>query len=116
MGVVVLMASVIGMVQTFDERDMIEGLLTLGQLLLFAPAFYGGFLVAGKDERRAPVPTTLLAGLLAGALAGVPVALLVALAGFWTTIRDYFVNVSPQLIEILTLGRESCLLYTSRCV
>ena len=106
MGVVVLMASVIGMVQTFDERDMIEGLLTLGQLLLFAPAFYGGFLVAGKDERRAPVPT-LLAGLLAGVLAAVPVVLLVALAGFWTTIRDYFVNVSPQLMEILTFGRES---------
>ena len=106
MGVVVLIASVIGMVQTFDERDMIEGLLTLGQLLLFAPAFYGGFLVAGKDERRAPLPT-LLAGLLAGALAAVPVVLLVALAGFWTTIRDYFVNVSPQLIEILTFGRES---------
>ncbi len=106
MGVVVLMASVIGMVQTFDERDMIEGLLTLGQLLLFAPAFYGGFLVAGKDERRAPLPT-LLAGLLAGVLAAVPVVLLVALAGFWTTIRDYFVNVSPQLMEILTFGRES---------
>ena len=106
MGVVVLMASVIGMVQTFDERDMIEGLLTLGQLLLFAPAFYGGFLVAGKDERRAPVPT-LLAGLLAGALAAVPVVLLVALAGFWPTIRDYFVNVSPQLIDILTFGRDS---------
>jgi len=106
MGVVVLIASIIGMVQTFDERDMIEGLLTLGQLLLFAPAFYGGFLVAGKDERRAPVPT-LLAGLLAGALAAVPVVLLVALAGFWTTIRDYFVNISPQLIEILTFGRES---------
>ena len=106
MGVVVLIASVIGMVQTFDERDMIEGLLTLGQLLLFAPAFYGGYIVAGKDERRAPIPV-LLAGLLAGALAAVPVALLVALAGFWTTIRDYFVNVSPQLIEILTFGRDS---------
>lgn len=106
MGVVVLLASVIGMVQTFDERDMIEGLLTLGQLLLFAPAFYGGYIASGKGERRAPLPT-LLAGLLAGALAAVPVVLLVALAGFWTTIRDYFVNVSPQLIEILTLGRES---------
>ncbi len=106
MGVVVLLASVIGMVQTFDERDMIEGLLTLGQLLLFAPAFYAGYIAVGKDERRAAVPS-LLAGLLSGALAAVPVVLLVALAGFWTTIRDYFVNVSPQLIEILTLGRES---------
>ena len=36
-----------------------------------------------------------------------PVVLLVGLAGFWTTIRDYFVNISPQLIEILTFGRDS---------
>ena len=105
LGLVVLITSVIGMVQTFDERDMIAGLLTLGQLLLFAPAFYGGFIAAGKDERRAPL-STLLAGLLAGALAAVPVVLLIGLATAWTTIRDYFVNVSPQLIEILTFGRE----------
>ena len=105
MGVVVLVASVIGMVQTFDERDMIENLLTLGQLLLFAPAFYAGFTAAGKSERRAPVPT-LLAGALSGALAAVPAVLLVGLTTVWTNIRDYFVNVSPQLIEILTFGLE----------
>jgi hypothetical protein len=48
----------------------------------------------------------LLAGLPAGALAAVPWS-----AGrpgwLWTTIRDYFVNISPQLIEILTFGRDS---------
>jgi branched-chain amino acid transport system permease protein len=105
MGVVVLTTSVIGMVQTFDERDMIEGLLTLGQLLLFAPAFYAGFMAAGRGEHNAPLPS-LLAGALAGALAAVPAVLLVGLATVWTNIRDYFVNVSPQLIEILTFGRE----------
>ncbi len=105
LGVAVLIASVIGMVQTFDERDMIEDILTLGQLLLFAPAIYAGYLAAGKSEkRRAPAPM-LLAGLLAGVLTGVPVVLLIGLAGGWTTVRDYFVNVSPQLIDILTFGR-----------
>ena len=104
MGAVVLVTSVIGMVQTFDERDMIEDLLTLGQLLLFAPAFYAGFTAAGKREHGAPVPS-LLAGALAGALAAVPAVLLVGLTTVWTNIRDYFVNVSPQLIEILTFDR-----------
>jgi branched-chain amino acid transport system permease protein len=104
MGVVVLTASVIGMVETFDERDLIQGILTLGQLLLFAPATYAGYLAVGRGEGRAPVPS-LLAGLVAGALAAVPPILLVALATVWTNIRDYFVNVSPQLIEILTFGR-----------
>ncbi len=105
MGVVVLVASVIGMVETFDERDMIENLLTLGQLLLFAPAFYAGFTAAGKREGRASLPS-LLAGALSGALAAVPAVLLVGLTTVWTNIRDYFVNVSPQLIDILTFGLE----------
>jgi branched-chain amino acid transport system permease protein len=42
---------------------------------------------------------------LAGALAAVPCVLLIWLTTVWTNIRDYFVNISPQLIEILTFGR-----------
>ena len=103
MGVVVLTASMIGMVQTFDERDLIENLLTLGQVLLFAPALYAGYLAAGKAEGQSLA--RLLAGVLAGGLAAVPPILLIWLTTVWTTIRDYFVNVSPQLIEILTFGR-----------
>ena len=34
-GVVILSVSAIGMVETFDERDIITGVFTLGQLLLF---------------------------------------------------------------------------------
>jgi branched-chain amino acid transport system permease protein len=103
LGVVVLTTSMIGMVETFDERDLIEGLLTLGQVLLFAPALYAGFVATGK-EPRAPGPS-LLAGLLAGLATAVPPVLLVVVASFWTNIRDYFVNVSPALIEILTFDR-----------
>ena len=38
MSLIVLLVSIIGMVETFDERDLVVGYLTLGQLLLFAPA------------------------------------------------------------------------------
>lgn len=104
MGVVVLTASVIGMVQTFDERDLIEGLFTLGQLLLFAPAVFAGYLAAGRSEKKSAV-ATLPAGFVAGLLTAIPPVLLIALATAWTNIRDFFVNISPQLIEILTFGR-----------
>jgi branched-chain amino acid transport system permease protein len=104
LGVVVLTTSMIGMVETFDERDLIENLFTLGQLLLFAPAVYAGFLAATKATGHAPAPS-LLAGLLAGVLVAVPPVLLVGLTTIWTNIRDYFVNVSPALIDILTFDR-----------
>jgi branched-chain amino acid transport system permease protein len=104
MGVVVLTACVIGMVETFDERDLITGLLTLGQLILFAPAVYAGFLVAGQGKHVSPV-AALPAGFVAGLATAVLPVLLVGLATVWTNIRDYFVNVSPQLIEILTFNR-----------
>jgi branched-chain amino acid transport system permease protein len=104
LGVVVLTASAIGMVETFDEREMIQGILTLGQLLLYTPALYAGFLVVGSGKQ--PTAPSLLAGFVAGLVAAIPPVLLVVLATVWTDIRDYFVNISPALIEILTFGRD----------
>ena len=106
MGLVILVASVIGMVETFNERALIVGYLTLGQLLLFVPALYGGYLTVPAGEHRA-VPQRLLGGLVAGLVASIPVILLVLLATAWPEIRTYFVNVSPKLINILTSGRPT---------
>ena len=106
MGLVVLVASVIGMVETFNERALIVGYLTLGQLLLFVPALYGGYLSVPSGQHQAVLPR-LLGGLVAGLLASIPVILLVLLATAWPDIRTYFVNVSPKLISILTSGRAT---------
>ena len=65
MGVVALMTNVIGMVETFNERDLIVGYLTLGQLLLYLPAVFGGYRTLEAGESRT-VPATLLGGLVAG--------------------------------------------------
>lgn len=104
LGTVVLLASAIGMVQKFDERDLIAGILTLGQLLLYIPALYAGYLTVGGEKRHAPLPT-LFGGLLAGLVTSLPVIGLIFLASAWPEIRSYFVNVSPALIEILTFGQ-----------
>ena len=106
MGLVVLVASVIGMVETFNERALIVGYLTLGQLLLFVPALYGGYLSVPSGQHQAVLPR-LLGGLVAGLVASIPVILLVLLATAWPDIRTYFVNVSPKLISILTSGRAT---------
>jgi branched-chain amino acid transport system permease protein len=101
MGLIVLVASAIGMVEAFDERDLIVGYLTLGQLLLFAPAIFAGY-QSVETKRRLGIAPTLLGGALAGLVAALPVTLLVLLAAIWPNIRDFFVNVSPALIDILT--------------
>lgn len=103
-GVIVLLTCVVGMVEAFDERDLIVDILTLGQALLFAPALYAGFLAAGKSEAFRPGPV-VLRGLVAGLCVALPVVALILVAGFWPNIREYFVNISPRLIEILTFGR-----------
>jgi branched-chain amino acid transport system permease protein len=107
-GIITLVTAAIGMVEAFDERDLIVGFLTLGQVLLFGAPFIVGYLVVANQDHPAPVPA-LLSGLVAGLLTGIPLALLVLLATYWTSIRDYFVNISPRLIEILTFGRDPLL-------
>lgn len=104
LGTVVLVASAIGMVQKFNERPLIIGVITLGQLLLYIPALYAGYLTVSGENKHAAFPT-LLGGLLAGLITSLPVIGLIFLASAWTGIRSYFVNISPALIEILTFGQ-----------
>ena len=47
-GVISLSISVIGMVALFAERDLIAGVLTLGQVFLFAPTAVLAYLAARK--------------------------------------------------------------------
>lgn len=102
-GIVTMLASAIGMVQSFDERDLIVGVVTLGQVLLFAPAFFAGYLTVADEDERQAIPT-LLGGLVAGFLTSLPVIALILLSVIWPDIRDSFVNVSEDLINILTFG------------
>ncbi|MBK8987900.1 MAG: leucine/isoleucine/valine transporter permease subunit [Chloroflexi bacterium] len=104
-GVVALSVSAIGMVQSFDVRDIITGVLTLGQLLLFGAALLAGYFSWQKGEGVAPLGV-VLRGLTAGLLTAVPVIALIFLTIAWPGIRTSFVNVSPALIEILTFGQE----------
>ncbi len=106
-GVVTLLTCAIGMVEAFDERDLIVNILTLGQVLLFIPPLLAGYLtVADLQSDRPSGVVTVLGGLVAGVVTALPVVALIWLSTVWPTIRDFFVNVSPSLMEILTFGLE----------
>ncbi len=102
-GVVAVSLSMIGMVEAFDQRDLITDTLTLGQMLLFAASVIAGFLAVRQSKSRLVGPA-LLKGLIAGVLAALPIFALLMLTVAVPTIREQLVNVSPPLIETLTFG------------
>lgn len=102
-GVGMVLVSVIGMVETFGERDIISGVITMGQSLLLAFALLTAYMAANRLSDGNKLKT-----LGAGVLSGITSAAL--LAGLvWMSqaidVRNVLVNVSPGLIKILTFER-----------
>ncbi len=102
-GVITLGVSAVGMLESFDKRDLIIGLLTLGQLLLFSAPFAAGFLVT-RGEDKVDTGEAVVGGAVAGALTAVPLIALILLTLAAPNIRNSLVNVSPELISLLSLG------------
>ena len=70
--VVALSLCLIGMVETFDDRDIIGGVISLGQIFLFGPAALTGY-VSAQRNRHAHAGAVLLGGLVVGVLVNVDV-------------------------------------------
>jgi len=103
-GLVAVSISAIGMVEAFNERDVITNVLTLGQVLLFSTALVGGYLAVDPKE-GAKSGATILYGSIAGLLTAIPLIGLIYATVLFPDIWDKLVNVSPTLIEILTFGQ-----------
>jgi branched-chain amino acid transport system permease protein len=101
-----------GMIEKFDGRNLVGSFLTLGNLLVALPPLLVGYLatrprqVAGRREAAAP-RAALTAGLISGALAGGVTAAGVALVEALPegAVRRIFIQVSPELVSILTFDR-----------
>ncbi len=108
-GIAILYFSAVGMVTTFDARNLVGIQITLGKILVWTPPLLVGYLAA-RPRRRAEGEVALeprqvaLAGVLAGLAAGVLVAIaviVVELIGV-DVVRNVLVSVSQELIDILT--------------
>lgn len=106
-GLIALSLSVIGLVALFGERDLISGVFTLGQLFLFAAPAAMAYTLAGKiqADKQGKI---LLYGLVIGAVTALPLIILIALATSFD-IRQFLVNVSPDLIGHLTFHQGALL-------
>jgi branched-chain amino acid transport system permease protein len=101
-GIAMLYVCLVGMVEAFDGRDIVQGVLSLGRALLVVISFGMGYVVAGKlsagNRGRA-----LISGLASGLIGGLIAALLVIITKP-LNLRAMFVNASPALIKILTFA------------
>lgn len=105
-GIVTLSLGMIGILVAFNERFIVTDVVTLADLLLFGMAVAAGYLAA-NSLKQSSVVSKLLHGGLAGVLTGMPTFLLILLARSWEDIRSSFINVGPDLLDIVTLNNAN---------
>jgi len=101
--IIAFFLSAIGVVGTFGQRDIIGKVLSLGQIFLFG-AIVGCAYLAAQRYAGGEVGKVLLGGAMIGLLSSLPVVLL-ALVAVPLNLRRFFLNVSPELLEVLTFGQ-----------
>jgi branched-chain amino acid transport system permease protein len=104
-GLVGVLIALVGMVEEFDRRDIIAGVLTMGWTLLFFTILVTAYFAAAHSSGGGFL-ANILAGGIAGLIFSAMMSLLVlAIDNF--NLRPIFVNASPSLVRILTLERET---------
>ncbi len=105
-GVSLVLLSLIGMVEAFNQRAIISEVISMGQSLLLFIAVFIAYAAAGRARAHGGNGRALAAGLVAGLTMAGFLALLVLL-GNAVNLRQVLINASPVLYMILTFGQES---------
>jgi branched-chain amino acid transport system permease protein len=109
-GVIAIFICLVGMTEVFSKRDVIEGVITLGQFVLLATSVVAGFIASRRTINllgpNQPLPA-LTAGLVAGLVTGLLVGLLIVSIGDSAepALRTIFLNASPSLYQLLTFEK-----------
>ena len=109
----------VGIIETFENRDLIRDVISIGTwmiLLIFAGTGYLAVWALERasnpshEEVKIPIRRSWAvgSGAIAGVLVGASIALLVIVNSF-IELRNVFVSISPELIEIVTFGRGETL-------
>jgi len=97
-----LLVILVGLVEAFGDLNVISGIISLGDIILFIPVVLLTYLVL-RDSKD--IPGLTLAGISAviGLISGCILTLLILL-GTFTNLRSMFVNASPTLFDMLMRG------------
>jgi len=102
-GVIAFSLCTIGMVETFNERELISGVFTVGHVLLFAVPAGVGYLCA-KDSSKSKRIAVLASGFIVGLFSALPLIVLVLLVRAIDLRELGLVNMSPALGDLLTFN------------
>jgi branched-chain amino acid transport system permease protein len=109
-GLAVVFVSMIGMVGVFSNRTIIDGLLSMGYLLLLLVPLLAGYMAAKPPpvlEGMTPPEKGLhnvAEGLIGGMVTAGILSIFVAIANI-INLRSVFINVSPELLETLAFNQ-----------
>ncbi len=110
-GTVTIYLALVGLIERFDELNLVGTQVTFARLALTASPFVAGYALARAHviggERRFPTRReAAAAGAIAGAVAGAVVGASVIFAEAFgiERIGDIFVNVDDALLEFMTFG------------
>ena len=99
-GAIAIYLCLVGIVPVFHSRQLIAGVITLGQVALFGSMAIPGAFAA---RRARTTRDAILAGGAAGLITGGALTLLVVV-GNVLDLRAMFLNASPELYSMLTMG------------
>lgn len=99
-GVVVVSIALQGMLQAFDVRDIISGVVTMSQVLLLLSFFGSAYFAASRSGSKNPI-LALATGALAAFTASLFLVGLMALGGV-IRLGDMFISATPTLYALLT--------------
>jgi branched-chain amino acid transport system permease protein len=105
-GLAAVHVSLVGMVSTFQGRDFVADIVTVGSIMPLLIAILVGWR-AGAPPRggeRADTARTLLYGAVAGVVVALVLVLLMAVISF-LEVSWIFVNARPALVDILQFGQ-----------
>src|SRR5688572_26957160 len=102
-GLVGILIALVGMVEEFNKRDIVAGVITMGQTLLVLTVLVTAYFAAARSTTSRGVGS-ILAGAVTGLIFSIMMGLL-ALAVENFNLRPIFVNASPNLVKILTFDR-----------
>ena len=102
-GAMGLYLCLVGIVDTFEERPLINGVITLGQTSLLLTFVGAGLATAIRMGATGTSAILVAASALAGLISGAFLSALVLL-GAAVDLRQVFLHASPELWDVLTMG------------